>query len=71
MTAGFWDQFDQHSQRRQALAVLGLREAANPAEIRRRYRDLLRTHHPDRGGDPAEFRRITEAAATLLEAPRW
>ena len=30
-------------------------------EQRRQRRELLRRHHPDLGGDPAEFRRVIRA----------
>jgi hypothetical protein len=33
----------------------GPRESARQQEVRRRYREFIRTHHPDRGGDPDEF----------------
>ncbi len=36
------------SERREALAVLGLYEGAKPAEIKKAYRDLAGTYHPDR-----------------------
>ena len=44
-----------------ALSVLGLVRPVRWVEARQRWRSLARTHHPDRGGDPAEFRRIREA----------
>lgn len=33
--------------------------------IERRFRDLVRRHHPDAGGDPDEFRRIRWAIGVL------
>jgi hypothetical protein len=36
-------------------------------QIRTAYRSAARTHHPDRGGDPAKFRRM-QAAYEVLEA---
>lgn len=36
------------AQRRKALAVLGLYEGAKPAEIKKAYRGLAATYHPDR-----------------------
>lgn len=35
--------------------------------VRARWRLLSRQHHPDAGGDPAAFRRLTEARDLLLE----
>ena len=43
--------------RDQARALLGLNEGASDVEIKRAYRDLMRTVHPDKhGGDPAAAR---------------
>lgn len=42
--------------------VMGFdQEPADLAAVDARYRELVKTTHPDRGGDPAEFNRITEA----------
>lgn len=38
--------------------------------VRGAYRDAVQVHHPDRGGDPETFQRLTEARDLLLEAPR-
>lgn len=39
----------------------------DPTVIGNLYRAAARLHHPDAGGDPAMFRRITEARDLLLE----
>ena len=43
--------------------VLGFPNGPCPSlrEVRARYRDLVKTHHPDQGGDPDQFRKINEA----------
>lgn len=46
--------------------VLGLPYTATRAQVRSRYRDLVKVSHPDRGGDAGTFRRQTEAYNTLL-----
>ena len=51
---------------RQALAVFELGERASLDEIRRRYRDLARRHHPDAGGEDAQAIRRVNAAYRLL-----
>jgi hypothetical protein len=43
------------------FAVLGLAPDANIDQVKGRYRDLAKLHHPDRGGDAAEFHRINDA----------
>lgn len=51
--------------RRTALALLGLDGPLDPAALKGRFRELARTHHPDRGGDAATFRRLQDAYALL------
>ena len=52
-----------------ALGILGFDPADRPTPslIRERYRDLVKQHHPDRGGDNAAFRRVMEATDRLEE----
>lgn len=42
-------------------------DVATPDDIRHEYRHQSKTHHPDHGGDPDTFRRLTEARDLLLE----
>jgi DnaJ family protein A protein 2 len=49
---------------------LGLDRDASRDEIRRAYKDLAREKHPDRGGDPEEFKRIQEAHEVLTDEER-
>lgn len=46
-------------------AVLGVSPRASNDQIRERYRELAMAHHPDRGGDASEMRRINEAYERL------
>lgn len=41
--------------------VLGVHPGADLDEVRARYRELALEHHPDRGGDPVQMRRILHA----------
>ena len=53
---------------RQALAIFELGERASLEEIRHRYRDLAKRHHPDAGGeDAAAIRRINAAYRLLCD----
>ncbi|MGL5096728.1 MAG: J domain-containing protein [Planctomycetia bacterium] len=46
--------------------VLGVAPDATLDEIRRAYREQVRRHHPDRGGDPASFIAVTKAYEELV-----
>ncbi len=49
-----------------ALQVMGLDERASRKELRQRYRELARRHHPDAGArDQDRMRQINEAYAVL------
>ncbi|GAB4099850.1 J domain-containing protein [Sinomonas halotolerans] len=50
--------------------VLGVPVTASVAEIKRAYRRAARQHHPDHGGDPLEFRRVTLAFEVLSRPDR-
>lgn len=47
--------------------ILGVKRSATPAEIKKAYRKLARTHHPDAGGDEETFKRINEAYEVLSD----
>ncbi len=53
-------------ERAAALALLGLRRGASREAVKRAHRRLVKTHHPDRGGDADTFRRIHAAYQLLL-----
>lgn len=40
---------------------LGLGPTATLEDVKRRHRELVKTHHPDNGGDAEQFRRVNEA----------
>lgn len=54
----------------EARGILGVGPHADADEIRRAYRRLARRCHPDAGGDAAEFLRLQQALAALLDSPR-
>lgn len=62
---GFWLRYANGDQRQQALEQLQLREDASHADIRAAFRRQAAQHHPDRGGDPEQFRRAREAYELL------
>jgi hypothetical protein len=46
--------------------VLGVESEADTETVRNAYRALTRLHHPDVGGDPAEFKRLRRAYEQAL-----
>ena len=46
--------------------ILGVPTGATVAVVKRAYRALARTAHPDKGGDPARFRLIVQAYEALM-----
>lgn len=50
--------------------VLRIPVTATEKDIKVAYRKAARTAHPDHGGDPATFRRVTLAYETLIDARR-
>lgn len=55
------------SERDKALVALGFEPGSNPTkqEIKTAYRDLMRQHHPDKGGDTEKTKEINVARDTL------
>jgi hypothetical protein len=48
-----------------SYALLGLPSGADRAAVDRAYRSLMKRHHPDRGGDPAQAASINRAYADI------
>jgi hypothetical protein len=48
------------------LAVLGLSSNATKDQVIKAYKKLALKYHPDKGGDPADFRRVNEAKTALV-----
>lgn len=48
-------------------ATLGVDKNATPDDIKKAYRKLAAKHHPDRGGDTAEFQKIQSAYDVLSD----
>ncbi len=47
--------------------TLGVAVSADRREVKRRYRRLARHHHPDHGGDPADFDELRRAYERLVD----
>ena len=50
--------------------VLGVNPNSSQGEIKKAFRQLSLKHHPDRGGDAEEFKKINEAYSTLGDAEK-
>ena len=55
------------SQKRDYYEVLGVSKNADEAEIKKAYRKLAMKEHPDKGGDPEKFKKISEAYEVLSD----
>jgi len=47
--------------------VLGVNKTASDKDIKKAYRDMCKTHHPDKGGDEELFKEIAEAYSILSD----
>lgn len=50
--------------------VLGIDKKATKDDVKKAFRKLAQKHHPDKGGDEAKFKEITEAYAILGDEKR-
>jgi len=50
---------------RRSLRGLGLPADFTPEQLKGAYRLAVKQHHPDQGGDPEQFRKITDAYNVL------
>lgn len=50
--------------------VLGIDKKASKDDIKKAFRKLAQKHHPDKGGDEATFKEITEAYSVLSDEKR-
>lgn len=50
--------------------ILGVDKKATKDDIKKAFRKLAQKHHPDKGGDEAKFKEITEAYSILADEKR-
>lgn len=50
--------------------TLGVTPTSTPSEIKKAYRRLAMKHHPDKGGDIDQFKKIQEAYDTLSDSDK-
>ncbi|MBE9505025.1 MAG: DnaJ domain-containing protein [Proteobacteria bacterium] len=61
----FWHQFYTAKDRLAALDMLNLSDPVNFDTIKKRYRNLVKEFHPDRGGEKVRLQEINEAMDIL------
>ncbi len=49
-----------------ALEILGLTETASKEDIIKKYQDLMKKNHPDKGGSEWITKKLNQARETLL-----
>jgi len=50
-----------------SLNVLGLKRSSSQEDIKKAFREKALKTHPDKGGDPADFRKVREAYECLIQ----
>jgi hypothetical protein len=61
----FWSRINEDTDKGAALALFDLAEDCDLVTVKRRYRQLLLNHHPDKGGSVAMTQSLNEAMAVL------
>jgi hypothetical protein len=62
----FWLALARHDARDDALKLLGLSDPIDNTSIRKRYREMVMQHHPDRGGETGMLQQLNSAISKLL-----
>jgi len=65
LLASFWINIDLNDEKSCALALFELDEPCNLVTVKKRYRELLSKHHPDKGGSVEMTQSLNEAMAVL------
>lgn len=66
MLGKFWLALARYDSRDETLALLGLSDPVDDVTIRKKYRELVMQHHPDRGGDAETIQQLNAAISKLL-----
>jgi preprotein translocase subunit Sec63 len=64
----FQDEFKKRETlRKKAYALFGLEERASKQDIRKKFLEMAKKHHPDKGGDEESFKEILLAYKILTD----
>lgn len=55
-----------HEEENENYSVLGLKRSASDEDIKQAFREKALETHPDKGGDPEDFRKVREAYECLI-----
>ncbi|KAK8792841.1 hypothetical protein WA158_005005 [Blastocystis sp. Blastoise] len=64
---GGMDRSPKNVDNKEFYEILGVSQNADTNEIKKAYRKLALKYHPDRGGDPEMFKKVSEAYETLSD----
>lgn len=67
LLAGFWKRMIAPNEVQNALLVMNLKPQAGWTEMKQQYRQLCMAHHPDRGGNTADYQALQSAYQTLKQ----
>jgi hypothetical protein len=65
MLDSFWKKYVRYDKKKDAFLVLGLDENVNQEDVEKRYREMVKIYHPDRGGSIEQVQKINEAIRVL------
>jgi len=65
LLAHFWVSLSSQDDKQAALQVLSLSEPCDFTQVKKRYRELLAVHHPDKGGSVSMTQSLNEAMTIL------
>ena len=66
MLGKFWIALARDESRDETLALLGLSDPVDDMTIKKKYRQLVMQHHPDRGGDTDTIQQLNAAISQLV-----
>lgn len=67
LLASFWININNDTEKKEALKLLNLEDGCSLTTIKKRYRQLLSTHHPDKGGSHITTQSLNKAMAILKQ----